>query len=213
MERGMLWVIDTERSSAPPPLIPRIAVRFEEVRLESALSLAAAMEFPQSDPVVQRLTTGRRCFAGWLDGQIVTYGWVSQRDEGVGELERTYRMPTGDAYIWNCVTLPAYRRQGLYEALLSFVNRKLLREGVRRIWIGSAIGNEASRRAFTRTSFQPIIALIYVRLMSLSCLWLADQRDAPAHLIADARRMLIAEHERAWGPLVFGYGNGAQSAV
>jgi len=46
------------------------------------------MELRADAEIVQRFETGRRCFGGWLDGEIVTYGWLSLRDEQVGELER-----------------------------------------------------------------------------------------------------------------------------
>jgi GNAT superfamily N-acetyltransferase len=98
---------------------------------------------------------------GWLGDEIVTYGWLSQRDERVGELERVYRVQPGNGYIWHCATLPTYRGQGLYSALLSHITLTLRDEGVQRAWIGANRENRPSLRAFAHVGFQPIVAVVY----------------------------------------------------
>src|SRR5437867_4312346 len=146
-QRGVLWAIDFGRE-VPARAEARIPVRFAEVSGDTPSPLAQAMGLSDTFEVRHRLDTGRRCFAGWLDNSIVTYGWLSVGDEEVGELERTYRMRPGDAYIWDCATLPARRGQGLYSALLSYINLTLVSEGIQRVWIGSNLENIASLRAF-----------------------------------------------------------------
>src|SRR4051794_2830040 len=90
-QRGVLWAIDFGRG-APARVEARIAVRFGEAGRDVLETLSKAME--QFDPFEarRRFDTGRRCFVGWIDNSIVTYGWLTAGDEEVGELERTYQM-------------------------------------------------------------------------------------------------------------------------
>jgi ribosomal protein S18 acetylase RimI-like enzyme len=204
-ERGALWA-----SEATDPLVaparPRIAVAFGEVRREAAGPLAAAMGLTDPEALQQRFDGGRRCFATWGDARIVAYGWVSQGRECVGELERAFRMQPGEAYIWDCATLPDYRGRGVYSALLGYMLAELRGAGVGRVWIGAALDNRPSIKGFENAGFQPAIELIYRRVLGLRCSWLRRCPGAPAGLVAAARRMIIADDERALGPLIVGIG-------
>src|SRR5262245_21382732 len=163
-QRGVLWAIDFGRG-VPARAEARVPVRFGEVGRDALEPLSRALE--QSDPIEvrRRFDSGRRCFVGWIDDAIATYGWLTAGDEEVGELERTYRMRPGDAYIWDCATLPARRGHGLYAALLSYINLTLVTEGIQRVWIGSNLENIASLRAFAHAGFVPILEVVYARLM------------------------------------------------
>jgi ribosomal protein S18 acetylase RimI-like enzyme len=210
-QRGILWAIDFGRTQ-PAAVVARVPVRFVEAGRESLEALAQAMELPEPTEARRRLETGRRCLAGWLDDRIVTYGWLSLGDEEVGELERTYRIQPGDAYIWHCATLPERRGQGLYGALLSHINATLQAEGVRRAWIGANLENEPSLRAFARAGFRPVMEVAYARLFGLCALWMSAQRGAPGEFVDGARRMLVAAHERTWGALAVGLRPGPGAA-
>jgi GNAT superfamily N-acetyltransferase len=202
-QRGILWAIDLTRAS-PAVVSARAAARFAEVGRESLEPLARAMDLRAPDEAIRRFEAGVRCFVGWLADEIVTYGWLSQHDEYVGELERVYRMLPGDAYIWHCETAPAYRSQGLYGALLSYITGKLRGESVRRVWIGANLENQPSLRGFARAGFLPVVEVAHVRVARLCCLWLRFHKSAPSDFVDGARHMLIAPHERAWRSLVLG---------
>ncbi len=204
-ERGTLWVMDLAGTSVPARFSPRIAALFGEVQRESAGALAVAMGLPDPELILRRFAAGRRCFAAWVESQIAAYGWVSWAVECIGELEREFHMLPGEAYIWDCATLPPYRRQGLYSALLSYIAAELQREGVWRIWIGSSLANRPSIRGFARAGFHPVIQLLYVRLAPLTFLWIRRYPHTSDALVAAARQALIAPHERSWGTFALGY--------
>jgi ribosomal protein S18 acetylase RimI-like enzyme len=193
-EHGAMWSRDLAGALAHP-LSPPAAASFIEARREAAAALAAAMGM-DLDLVLERLSGGRRCFAAWVDGRIATYGWVSQGAERIGELERDFHLAPGEAYIWDCATLPAYRRQGLYVALLRHIAAVAHDEGLRRLWIGASLQNEPSLRGFRGAGFQPVARLAYMRLGQLRGLWLAGYASAPGELIAGLRRALLAPKER-----------------
>jgi ribosomal protein S18 acetylase RimI-like enzyme len=99
-------------------------------------------------------------------------------------------MQPGEAYIWDCVTLPAFRRRGLYVALLRHIVGVLRAEGLRRLWIGASLDNTPSIRGFRSAGFRPVLRLIYLRVLGLRGNWLVGDAAAPAALVADARRAL-----------------------
>lgn len=210
-ERGSLWTIElTER--AVVPAWPRVAASLGEVHRENVGPLTAAMGVSSSDPILRRFATGRRCFAARVSDQLAAYGWVSQAAECIGEQEREIRLQLDEAYIWDCATLPAYRRQRLYSALLSYIVAQLRGDGARRIWIGSSLDNRPSLQGFANAGFRPVVTLIYMRLFSLRCSWFIGHPTAPAELVGAARRALVADHERVIGPALFSLSGPARLA-
>lgn len=200
-QRGMIWAIDLADSSLPAPTKPDIAARFAELEPAATGALAKAMGASTVHTVEQRLSGNRRCFVAWHEEQVVSYCWISQQREHVGEMERTIKLQARDAYVWDCATVPDYRRRGLYTALLGFINRALAAEGLHRIWIGANLENEPSRRAFDAVGFRRVATMTHARLLGLSLyLTTADPR-VPAAWVAAARRLFALDGPLAWGPL------------
>jgi len=204
VERGSLWALET--AGEPPRLCStRAAAEFVELGLADAADLAAAMNLPGPEPVRQRLQSGRRCFALRVTGQLAAYGWVTRGAERVGELERIFKLRDGEAYIWDCATLPAWRGQRLYSALLSQIARQLHRESAERIWIGAAQQNGPSLRGFANAGFEPVVNLTYRRIYRLTLMWLDQPPSSRRPLVVEAYRILIGDNERRLGRLVVGY--------
>ena len=198
-ERGALWAMDfadRDRSGATGASVALVSLRasatFAEVHRDEVTVLGAAMGYADPAPVLKRFDGGRRCFAGWLDGTIATYGWVSWGVECIGELERPIRLSRDEAYIWDCATLPPFRRRGLYSALLRHIATTVRNEGTHRLWIGASLQNQPSIRGFAAAGFQPVITLTYIRLFHVERLWMCDERAASPTLIGTAHRALGA---------------------
>ncbi|MDQ6741776.1 MAG: GNAT family N-acetyltransferase, partial [Candidatus Dormibacteraeota bacterium] len=68
----------------------------------------------EGDLVLARLARGCRCLAVRSGGEVAGYGWLSTGPEWIGELGLEIRPAPGEIYVWNCVTLPAHRRRGLF---------------------------------------------------------------------------------------------------
>ena len=210
-ERGRLWVIElVGEEQAPAPVPSVIPAVFGEARPELAEQLAQAMEISGVDPILQRFSSGRRCFTARVQGQIAAYCWISQAPECIGELDLEINIPDSEAYVWDCATLPAFRRKRLYIALLNYLIARLSDEGLERVWIGASLSNRPSQRAFARARFLPVISLFYVRLFSLGCMLVSEDPHAPENLVAAARSRLFSRQERAWGPLLFRLSNPSQ---
>jgi GNAT superfamily N-acetyltransferase len=184
---------------------PRVELEFVELGMRDTADLAAAMGLASPEPILQRLQSGRRCFGLRAAGQIAAYGWVTRGAECVGELEREFHLNDGEAYIWDCGTVPAWRRQGCYSALLSRLIYQLHGEGILRAWIGASRQNQPSVRGFASAGFQPVVDITYCRCYRLTLMWFYQARSAQSSLVADAYRILTADHERRLGRLAIGY--------
>ena len=171
-----------------------LPVEVAEVVSTSVPALKAAMG-REGDLVPERLARGCRCFAGWLGPDVVAYGWLSNRAEWIGELGLEIEPGGGEAYVWNCVTLPAHRNKGIFRALLLSIAVQARREGLVRLWIGSigAVGEVAVAEA----GFRPVL-----RIDGLSLLWL---RSLAVRAVegADSGSVTAARHVLAerGGPL------------
>jgi GNAT superfamily N-acetyltransferase len=160
-----------------------LPVEVREIDSTTAPLLAAAMG-PEGDLVETRLERGCRCFGAWLDGELAGYAWLSTRPEWIGELELEIAPRPAEAYIWNCVTLPAHRRRGVFRALLIRIRAGAVEDGLRRLWIGSvAIPAE---KVFGQAGFKR--GLVFQNLSFGRFRWMSAQ-DAPGAdpaLVTDA---------------------------
>lgn len=203
VERGTLWVWEASHD-LPPPYPVRVDAQVQEIEETDLGDLTVAMELAGPEPIRRRLEAGRRCVVLKIGGQIATYGWVTQGVESVGELERNFNLCDDEAYIWDCATVPAWRGQRLFSALLSRLIARLASEGVQRIWIGASRHNRPSIRAFANAGFQPVVDVVYRRVYRLTTLWLEPAPSVERPLLLAAYRILTSPHERRFGRLAVG---------
>ena len=193
---GTIWMLNLDE--AIPVVTPPVEVVFRLVGPEFASELTTAMGVNTSTETLKRFESGRRCYAGWVENKIVTYGWVSLDEEFVGELNLRLRLLEGEAYIWDCATLPAYRQRHLYSALLVHILSELKAERLRRAWIGADLDNIASQRGIARAGFHYIADLVVERVLTLRQVWVQGRPDVPEHLVAEARRVFLNDRDKIW---------------
>jgi ribosomal protein S18 acetylase RimI-like enzyme len=194
---GTFWVMNLD-SSRGSDVAPRLPACFGRVGPEVAAVLAQAMGQPDAALVLERFAAGRRCYAARVDGRIAAYGWVSFDEEWIGEVHLRIRLEPGEAYIWDCATLPAYRRCRLYAALLVHIVKQLRAEQLRRVWIGTDMDNVASQRGIALAGFRPVADLVVERILALRRVWIRGRPGVPEHLVAAARRAVLGDRDRAW---------------
>jgi len=208
-ERGGLWVTDLRPDEGPRldrDHLPAFGMELEEARAGSAAEVALAMGAGSSGEVAARLGSGRRCFLVRAGGAVAAYGWMTAGGEWIGELDRRVALARDEAYIWDCATLPAHRRRGLYKALLAGMLLALSRKGHRRAWIGAALSNRPSVRAFSALGFRPVVMVDYWRLGAASCFYAAAFAGADQASVTYARAALAAGTEHAWDGVRLGWG-------
>jgi hypothetical protein len=193
---GTIWMQNLYEPS--PMVTPLVSTTFNSVAPECASALAAAMGADYSAEITRRFETGRRCYAAWIEGEIAAYGWVSLEEESIGELNLRVRLLPGEAYIWDCATLPAFRRFHLYSGLLTYILAELRSEGLCRVWIGADLENIASHRGIARAGFQRVADLVIARVLALRQVWVQGHPDVSETLIAEARRVFLDNRDKVW---------------
>ena len=194
---GTLWVMHLDWPT-PGGLTPQVPATFSQIGPEAAGPLARAMGHRDPAVVLERLATGRRCYAACIDGKIAAYGWVTLDEEWIGEIRLRIRLVAGEAYVWDCATLPAYRRRRLYTALLAHITSELRAAGLCRVWIGADIDNVASQNGIALAGFKPVADLVVDRVLTLRQVWVRGRHDIPEYLVADVRRAVLGDRDRVW---------------
>ncbi len=202
-EAGTFWLSEAANGPSQIDFI-QPTMTFGEATLDDLPALLVSMNRPDAAPIRARLETGRRCFCLRVAGQIAAYGWATRGRESVGELEREFDLQGDEAYVWECATVPAFRRQKCYTILLNRMIRQLHREGIGRVWIGASRQNRPSIQGIQRAGFHHVTDLWYGRLGLVTFVRYKPARDArPAHVEA-AYRVLTSKHERRWGGIALG---------
>jgi GNAT superfamily N-acetyltransferase len=124
----------------------------EETVPAGAVTAAMGVE---GDLAPLRLARGCRCFGAWTGDRLVAYGWLSAGPEWIGELGVEIRPAEGEAYVWNCVTVPEHRRQGIFRSLVQCLLAGAAGEGLTRLWIGSV--EDFADKAIRDAGFQPVL--------------------------------------------------------
>jgi GNAT superfamily N-acetyltransferase len=140
----------------------------------------------ERDLVRTRFARGCRCYAVKFDGAVGGYGWLSTGPEWIGEIQLEIKPREKDGYIWNCVTVPERRRQGVFRSLVAGISLAARRSGVRRLWIGSvAIPAE---KALEPLGFRPALSFDMASLAGLHLMRVSQSSNAG--LAADASSAL-----------------------
>jgi ribosomal protein S18 acetylase RimI-like enzyme len=196
---GVIWRLAAP--AQPRALAPTVPTRFGWVRPEEAAALAQAAGGAAASQVAPRLAAGRRCCAAWVSGQPAAWGWVSYETEHVGELGLQLHLRAGEAYIWDCATVPEYRRRGLYAALLAHMARALLAEGVQTIWIGADYNNAPSQAGIGSAGFSAVAEIAAAPPPAGQRRQLAQLVARPGvspQVLADAGRVYFDGHAAVW---------------
>lgn len=119
-----------------------------------------------------------------MGSELVGYGWVSTAAEWIGEAHLEIRPARGEAYIWNCVTLPAHRLKGVFRALLRGIKAQLKGEGLSMVWIGSV--EDPAEKAFPSAGFVPVLRLDVQSRLGFRWLRIRPAYKTDPHLAAAA---------------------------
>lgn len=109
-----------------------------------------------------RFEAGHRAYVARIDGEPAAWGWVATREAGIGELDTIVRLPRGERYLWNFVTLPAFRGRGIYPRLLQEIVRAESSSAMR-FWIAYAPENHASGAGIRKAGFTALAELSFDR--------------------------------------------------
>lgn len=140
------------------PLLPPMPSL--SVSREADANVMARLQDRSILEITRRFELGHRAYVATVDGTPAAWGWVATRIAHIGELDATFSMPEGGRYLWNFVTLPAYRGRGVYPRLLQAIVRAESAEA-ERFWIAYAPENHASGAGITKAGFEMIAEMSF----------------------------------------------------
>jgi len=191
---GTIWTLNLDEPV--PAVTPLIPATFRRVGADLLPALVSAMDGVSSAGLLKRFENGRRCYTAWVGDQIAAYGWVSFEDEHIGELNLRIKLLPGEVYIWDCATIPAFRRNHLYSALLSYIIQKLRTQGLCRAWIGADLDNKPSQQGMARAGFHHVADLVIARVLAMRQIWVQGQPNVPEYIVAEARRAFLNDRDK-----------------
>jgi GNAT superfamily N-acetyltransferase len=130
------------------------------VRRETDAEAMAVLQNRTREEMARRFDQGHRAYVALLRGAPAGWGWVATRTASIGEVGAAFTVPRTERYLWNFVTLPAYRGGGIYPRLLDAIVRAESREA-ERFWIAYAPENRASGSGIRKAGFVTIAALSF----------------------------------------------------
>lgn len=192
---GTIWALNLDEPM--PDIAPLIPATFCRAGPEFLPVLTETMDRDETE-IRKRFESGRRCYTAWVEGKLAAYGWLSFEEEYIGELNLRLRLLSGEAYIWDCVTMPAFRQQRLYSGLLRYIVAELGAEKLCRVWIGADLENLPSQRGIARAGFRPVADMVVARVLAMRLVWVQGRPGVPESLIAEARRAFLDNRDKVW---------------
>jgi ribosomal protein S18 acetylase RimI-like enzyme len=187
-QQGTFWLLDADRT-LPAGMPARVPTKFMRASADSASALAGLMGV-EREQVLRRFAAGSRCYVAEVGGEWAAYGWVSFHEEHIGEIGLHIRLRPGEAYIWDCATMPDFRRLGLYTGLLAHIAGALRAEHFTRIWIGADTDNTPSQVGIAAVGFQPVVDLFVQSNGAAPYLELRERAGTARQVVDDVRAML-----------------------
>ena len=193
---GTIWMLNLHEEV--PAVTPLVSAMFRRVEPDLQAALTSAIGGDVSKELLKRFETGRRCYTAWMEERVVAYGWVSLNEEYVGELNLRIKLLPGEVYIWDCATVPEFRRNHLYSGLLSYIIGELRNEGFCRAWIGADIDNMPSQQGIARAGFHHVADLVVARVLAMRQVWAQGLPGVSESVIAEARRVFLNDRDKIW---------------
>lgn len=122
------------------------------VAAEADAMVMAHLQGRHVDEITRRFDAGHRAYVASLGDVPAAWGWVATQSAEIGELGATFLIPTNERYLWNFVTLAAYRGRGIYPRLLQAIVRAESLNA-ERFWIAYAPENHASGAGIAKAGF------------------------------------------------------------
>lgn len=120
----------------------------------------AALQGRSDAEIHARFAAGHRAYIASLDGVAAAWGWVATASATIGELEAQFTVASGERYLWNFVTVAAFRGRGIYPRLIAGIVEIESAEA-ERFWIAYAPENHASGAGIRKAGFELVAELSF----------------------------------------------------
>ena len=130
------------------------------VRRELDAAAMASLQNRSVEEMSNRFAAGHRAYVAIVDDQPAAWGWVATSTADIGELDARLTLNSDERYLWNFVTLPAYRGLGIYPRLLQAIVRAESADA-EQFWIGYAPENHASGAGIRKAGFVTAVEMSF----------------------------------------------------
>lgn len=172
MPFGTWWRGDSLPKLAPLPTFSASA--------STDISLLAHLTNLSEQEVQSRIQRENRPYVAFMNETPTAYGWVATRVSGVKELQFSFNIPSDNLYLWDFLTLPQWRGQGIYPHLLQAIIAQ--EHATQRFWIGYEPGNETSAHSIKKAGFHVVCDFVVSnnRISGLELYATGEQAQASA---------------------------------
>ena len=139
-------------------------VKIKEVKDFDTEILLRTMYINKKD-IINRISNGHRCFTASINSVMVGYLWVTDRDQHISEINKTYSIPAKSIYIYNVRTTKNYRNKGIFSNLLRFTCEKIKSENYKYIYTTILTDNLQSIKVFKKYGFTNIEIIKYKKIL------------------------------------------------
>ncbi len=171
----------------PLPALPPL----QGLSVGQALDLGPVCQVSElgTEEAAARVRDGNVPYLASLGGRPACVGWSAHAHARIGELSQALELPPGNRYLWDFLTLPDLRGQGIYPRLLQAILG--LEADATRFWIGHNAENVASGKGILKAGFGAVdeawAGVDGLRFVALAA---ADDR---ARIAADLLEMQLAD--------------------
>lgn len=172
-----LVVFERALTSCPPHFVPADpALRIVRVDSpEQAAFVRLSSMYPGKHFPARLQRPGQQCFIALHDDKVAGYAWVAATDLYLEEIACTYRVASGEIFIYDCFVEPEYRGCGIYPAMLAYVLAHAARnEQLTCATIAAAAENFASIRGIVKAGFAVRKRIRYVACCQKQKWWGLD---------------------------------------
>ncbi len=154
--RTVTFFVNEQALKLPTP--DQAEIRFGGVEHQEVAARLAALRGHDPDEYRTRLRSGHWViYAIGGDGDLQSWGWVTVPAEGPRDLPWEFgvhlRIRPGSGYLWDYITMPAYRGRGLYKALVSQSAEQCFLRGAKRVCAYIELSNTAPRRGIVGAGY------------------------------------------------------------
>lgn len=114
-----------------------------------------------------RLQGGHEGFVATIGGEVVGFLWMATNSLWIEEIEYAYRLPPGEAFIYDGFVDPAFRGRGIYPALITAAVQRPRPQEFDSILIAALASNPASLRGITKAGFRECERIRYRKILGL----------------------------------------------
>ncbi len=145
------------RTDATPAKAPLPGL---SVHRETDVAVMAALQSRTEAEIAARFAAGNRAYVATVFGLPAAWGWVATGSAAIGELKASFEVASAERYLWNFVTLPAFRGRGIYPRLLDAIVATEMDEA-EWFWIAYAPENRASGTGILKAGFTTVAELSF----------------------------------------------------